>query len=428
MGKIFRKVSVLAFAGFLTASVFASAHLDSGEKVPARLKWNTREITIAISSSMTTASPNIVRGSDVEGAIRRSLATWEAAADVRFRIVDSDRLTVSPSGVRGDGINLVTIAPAPDNILLFERDPDNISATTRVFYKRNSITEADIVLNPYQQFSTDGAFGTYDLEATLTHEIGHLLGLSHSSFPGSTMFENYGRNGMFGMPNLAARTLSTLDVAAVTDLYGSVNFEENCCSSLVADLTADSHGTLWLEDAETGRLVRGSQFDGSGAFDLSGLPAAEYRLYSQAENAPAEFESIDLGAAGSASIKLIGSKFAKAGVRFVGLNGELAAQSISLNPDRTYRIYVGGIGFDAADVRIGVDSPFFTIEPDSQIQHDYGEPFNVLSVELRVSPDAPAGLYSIYFENGAGERYFLPGSISVESFPNPWGRINSAAR
>ncbi len=430
MGKIFRAISILALAGFLTASVFASAHLDSGDKVPARLKWNAKVITIAVSSSMTASSPNITRGSDVKGAILRSLATWESAADVRFRVVDSDRLTVSPSGVRGDGVNLITIAPAPDNILLFSRDPDAISATTRVFYRRHHITEADIVLNPYQQFSTDGTFGTYDLESTLTHEIGHLLGLSHSSFPGSTMFENYGRNGMFGMANFGARTLSTLDIAAVAALYGAVNFEDNCCSSLTADITADSRGTVWLEDAETGRLVRGSRFDGSSAIDLGALSDVEYRLYSQPDNAPAEFEMIDIGTTSSAKIKLAepNPSERKAAVGYVGLNGELAAQSLSLTAGRDYRIYVGGIGFDDDDIQVGIDSPYFSVEPGSRVLHDYGKDVNVVSVEIHINADAPTGLYSVFLENGKGSRYFLPASLSVESFPDPWGHINSYSR
>src|SRR5690606_36643149 len=116
---------------------------------------------------------------------------------------------------------------------------ETLSATTRVFYRRNSITEADIVLNPYQQFSTDGTFGTYDLESTLTHEIGHLLGLDHSDFPGSTMFENYGRNGMFGVPNLAARTLRRIDIAAAAALYRPADADLDCCSSIRADIVSD---------------------------------------------------------------------------------------------------------------------------------------------------------------------------------------------
>src|SRR4030095_3804166 len=137
----------------------------------------------------------------------------------------------------GDGVSLITIAQTPENVLLFSKDTENAAATTRVFYsRRGMITEADIVLNPYEQFSTDGTLGTFDLESTLTHEIGHLLGLSHSEVFGSTMHANYGKNGVFGSQRLISRTFAADDIAAVRALYGARGDDGECCGTIEGKL------------------------------------------------------------------------------------------------------------------------------------------------------------------------------------------------
>ena len=127
----------------------------------------------------------------------------------------------------GDGISLITTAETTENEAF---NSDTTAGRTRVFYDPETglIAEADISINPRPrtdngteiQFSTDGTPGTYDLEATFTHEIGHLLGLDHSAVIGSTMQGRQAFNGTFGMPAMTERTLSEDDRQKIRSLYG----------------------------------------------------------------------------------------------------------------------------------------------------------------------------------------------------------------
>ncbi|MGE3466139.1 MAG: matrixin family metalloprotease, partial [Pyrinomonadaceae bacterium] len=205
----------------LSSNIFASYTGAPAKSELQRLRWKERTIRIALSNSIADPGPNIKRGSDVSGAIRRSLAAWERAANLKFIVESSDLVSLSPSGPAGDGVSLITTAASPENVLFFSKNPFAESAKTRVFYDRKSglITEADIVLNPFQQFSTDGTFGTFDLEAALTHEIGHLLGLRHSIVLGSVMAEGLARNGITAGFVPAGASLSNPDISAVRELY-----------------------------------------------------------------------------------------------------------------------------------------------------------------------------------------------------------------
>src|SRR5215218_5567422 len=191
-----------------------------------KIRWPKKSIEISLSTSLLSPGANIKPDSDVVGAVRRALTRWSSLSNINFVVTWSPLLSVSPAE-GGDGINLLTIGATVENEAF---NSDSTTGRTRVFFdpETGNIVEADISINPSPraedgtelQFSTDATPGTYDLEATFTHEIGHLLGLDHSVLLSSTMQGRQAINGTFGLPALTERSLSEEDRQRVRSLYG----------------------------------------------------------------------------------------------------------------------------------------------------------------------------------------------------------------
>lgn len=129
-----------------------------------------------------------------------------------------------------------------------------VIARTSITYDPNTgaIFDADIELNSYDNdFSVgDGAIAN-DLLAVLTHEVGHFIGLDHSTFEDATMQANY------DLFNVGARTLASDDVAGVCDIYAPFaqpaprcppttaphhGFSRDCGTDAIADASCLSLG------------------------------------------------------------------------------------------------------------------------------------------------------------------------------------------
>lgn len=417
---------LIAFALFLPSTVWANGSAESAK--PSDLRWNSRIVRIALSSSLFQPQIGLRPGSDVEGALERSFKTWEAAANIKFVVTTTDNSTVSPAGKSGDGVSLVTIAPTAENLLFFAGDAEEVPARTRVFYNgKDAITEADIVLNPYQQFSTDGSAGTFDLESTLTHEIGHLLGLEHSFIIGATMQINQGRNGIYGLPAIAGRSLSEDDIAGVRAIYGPPAGVENCCGSISGEIqSASVRSHVWLEELSTGRVIAGTDSDSEARFSISGLTGGEYKLYSKPINLKGGSSVNDSGtvqveAGKSIKIPSISSKrSSKTQLSYLGFSGQLSRLPVPVNGGKSFIIYIGGSGITEDSPDIFFNSPFLSISRGSLIRHDFSSDLSVFSFEISLSSDVPPGDYSIYYRAPGGSVDALPGGLSVGEVVNNW--------
>lgn len=409
----------------------------------AQIKWPTREIKVALSSSLNSPPSNIKTGSDVVGATRRALARWAEAANIQFIETSSNALSISARG-QGDGISLITVADTPDNRSVF--NTSDRTGRTRVFYDPTvgTIMEADVVINPAAQFSTDGTAGTYDLEATLTHEVGHLLGLEHSSEIGAAMQPRQGTNGLYEQAAVSSRTLSDDDRAGAHALYGS---HENY--GVIAGTITDATGAtvqgahVWAEDAKTGRVVAGNETQANGSYSIEGLPPGHYRLVSEhggerAEDAESDFAkgayaelkdsqgtlstaephnqvNVAAGEIVQQNISLEqGSKTFRPQV--FGSNGHLSTVAVPISQGKRYTIFVGGRGVDEIQGSgISVTSPFIKVNPASlTLQSGVNYQYPIISFDLEVAPEALLGDYSIRLQSKTGEVAYISGGLTID--------------
>ena len=413
-------------------------------------RWVSNPIIIAFSTSLSSPPPNIKAGSDLIGATRRALQHWSNAADIHFFETTSTTQTISPANA-GDRVNLITVSA--DNAPVF--GPSENPGLTRVFYDSGgAIIEGDIALNPNESFSSDGTPGSYDLESTLTHEIGHLLGLEHSAIIGATMQPRQPRNGLYGLPAFTQRTLSDDDVTGVRSLYGPRAGSGSISGKLMSNGFARAQtvfgGHVFVEEAASGRVVASSVTLANGDYHLNGLAPGAYRLIGQALYGPVAAAGIAAGGsysgltdttpafrsfvgAGLANQQFINVS-ANAAVessyfvfphsgpslrpQVIGMNGELSIAALPLLPGKTYTIYVGGDGVDQLNADgISLSSPLILVKPESLSLEEFDTPYPVISFEVTVGANIQPGEYSIRLQSEGGEFAYLAGALTIEPAP-----------
>jgi len=440
-------IVALAFVFSICAPVPAHSfqYSDNFGAVPKR--WIANPIIIAFSSSLNSPPSNIKSGSDVIGAARRALRHWSSIANVHFFETATTTQTISPQNL-GDGVNVITVSTENAGAFGSSESPGR----TRVYYDPSGvIVEADVALNPNQLFSSDGTPGTYDLESTFTHEIGHLIGLEHSAVIGATMQPRQAKNGLFNLPALTQRTLSEDDCAGARSLYGSRTATGSISGKLmVSGLASDSDlfgAQVFAEDVATGKVIAGNVTSANGAYRIDGLEPGNYRLLAQTLNGPITAADIattsgsnsrptttspvmggdnagesktaaTVNVEANSSVSELAVPLNPAAVlrpRVIGLNGELSTVAIPLSAGETFTVYIGGEGLDQIPADgISIASPFMKVDPASVELRQFGASYPVISFDLTVAPNAQAGDYSVRLQSTNGEPAYLAGALTID--------------
>ncbi len=452
------KLALALLAVFACGVPAQPSSFEPAERPGTQIRWNTKTIQVALSTSLTGSSAISAPEREVVNAVHQALNTWSRASNISFVVVSSTAQSISPAS-GGDGINLITIAPTGENLAVF--DGGNNTAHTRVFYDRTTgeIAEADIVINPLVysdegfpiQFSTDGTPSTYDLESTLAHEVGHLLGLSHSNVLSATMQPTQALNGTYGKPALTERTLSDDDIVAVRSIYGvcdkSAQLEGRILNSLGGGMVPVAGALIWLEEIASGRLITSSLTNSSGRFSIGCAPAGRYRaiieyLEGDSINETFNFVSSVNKTAGrrrafrsheiSSDLRLTAGKstnlnyilvppnnsIRELNPRVLGLSRELSTVPIPAEAGTTFTFYVSGLGVDQVPgTGLSVSSPFMTVEPASLMLQQSHKTMPVISFEITISANAPPGDYSLKLQSNSGEVAYLIGAITIDPTP-----------
>ncbi len=235
------------------------------------LEWMEPCSAIALSVS---APSDDLSAEQVAGVLARSIATWEAVEcggrplGIDLEILADASTCVAPL-YRDDAGNV--------NAIMFvqdwgdrEYDPAAFAVTT-VWHRRSTgeVLDVDMEINerrgPYGICPPEGCLDTrtVDLENVVTHELGHYLGLAHSSEPDATMYAS----ALAG--ETIKRDLTADDVAGICAVYPPGRPSGEC------DFTP--RGGLVLH-CETGCSVAAPGAPGSrAALALVGLAALALR-------------------------------------------------------------------------------------------------------------------------------------------------------
>jgi hypothetical protein len=178
----------LLLAGLL-AGAPASAYVRSTSKSGVPLRW---EGTSCVDLRPDAKGSADLPVSAVLGAIERAAGNWEAAAGAcsYIRFVMREPARVSPRDRPPGVMEGVIIYWLEQGWLDDPARTSDMLALTNVMYLDKPgkpddgvITRADMAVNgELYRWTTTGAAGAMDVENTITHELGHVLGLEHPCY------------------------------------------------------------------------------------------------------------------------------------------------------------------------------------------------------------------------------------------------------
>lgn len=326
---------------------------------------------------------------------------------------------------RIDDINLITFEDSAANRSVIG---GAIAVTRLTADQDGAFTDTDILFNPGLRFSTTQAPGTFDIEGTLTHELGHAIGMDHAGPVTSTMFATAVRGSR------RLRTLTEDDRAFVREVYPAADAEPTGALSGTVRTAAGSpaNGVLVTAIEVDRNVVVGVIAEADGSYRFGSLPPGDYALTVDPLDGPANVFQLSFSRRGAlegfrttvlggprSPVRIPVGAGAEAGqdlsiadgpkpFNILGLaitpdEGEVVTRAgIVVDRGRTYPVQMHGEGLDAQEISeasllflgAGVSVVPDTFERDT-LSFGGGEVFSRIHFEIFVAQDAPYGTLSV---------------------------------
>ncbi len=281
-------VAALMLAAPLWAYVTSRSLSNTGTVVQQRWK-SAVSIPYRINP---TKGANVTGSGDQSAIFRASFASWQAltTATISFAEGATTAATVKPGF---DQVNLITsnitasdyASSALGLTIVYSFDQGGVvDEFGRAIDFPGQIVEADIMFNPSTQFSIDAATpaNRIDLQSVATHEIGHFLGLDHTSLLSSVMFPTLTDGASY------ARTLSADDIAGISTIYPSASFATKGSLTGTVRTTGNVavYGAIVTAVNSNGQPVASAITDTTGKYTIAGLDAGSYTVYAEPLDQP----------------------------------------------------------------------------------------------------------------------------------------------
>jgi len=222
----------------------------------------------------------ITSDSDPMAAIRSSIATWNSVPGSAIHLADLATTALTDNSNDGEEVIVFTDTPEHRSVV------GSALAVTWVSWNPDTgnITDTDIIFNPRITFSTNLEPNAPDLESTVTHEMGHAMGMTHTNLLGATMYQA----GLDGTDYQAS--LSTDEIAFANTVYPAPGGGNNLGTLAGSVRTTQGLGLrgvfVTAIDLDTFAHVSTLSSLNQPSYRIEGLPPGRYMVYMEPMDGP----------------------------------------------------------------------------------------------------------------------------------------------